>query len=76
MTKCEDQFAVTRSHYGTMVFVRRGLVVEMEFKARAWFESFEVTQNERGLLVLELTPPRSTHPVGSTSHPVHSLADF
>jgi len=24
MTKCEDQFAVTRSHYGTMVFVRRG----------------------------------------------------
>jgi len=69
MTKCKDQFAVTRSHYGTMVFVRRGLVGEMGFKARAWFEPFETTQTGRGLLVLELTPPRSKHPVGGTNSP-------
>ena len=69
MTKCGDQFAVTRSHYGTMVFVRRGLVGEMGFKVKAWFEPFEATRNGRGLLVLELTPPRSKHPVGGITSP-------
>ena len=69
MTRCEDQFAVTLSHYGTMVFVRRGLVGEMGFKAKAWYEPFEATQTGRGLLVLELTPPRSKHPVGGIPSP-------
>ena len=64
MTKCADQFAVTGFHYGTMVFVRRELLGKMEFKAKAWFEPFEVSQTGRGLLVVELTPPRSKHPVG------------
>jgi len=63
MTKCVDQFAVTRSNYGTMVFVRRELVEKMGFKAKAWFELFEASQTGRGLLVLELTPSRSKHPV-------------
>lgn len=62
-TKCADQFAATGFNYGTMVFVRSGLVEEMGFKAKAWFEPFEVSQTGRGLLVLELTPPRSEHPV-------------
>jgi len=64
MTRCEDQCAVTLSHYGAMEFVGRGLVGEMGFKAKAWFEPFESTQTRRGLLVLELTPPRSKHPAG------------
>ena len=64
MTKCADQFAVTGFRYGTMMFVRRELVGKMEFKAKAWFEPFEVSQTGRGLLILELTPPKSKHPVG------------
>jgi len=41
----------------------------MEFKARAWFEPFQVSQTGRGLLVVELTPPRSKHPILiATSH--------
>ena len=63
MSKCAEQFTVTGSHYGTMVFVRRELVGKMGFGAKAWFEPFQVTQNGRGLLVLELTPPKSKHPV-------------
>ena len=63
MTKCADQFAVTGFHYGTMMFVRRELVERMEFKARAWFEPFETSQNGRGLLIMELTSPKSKHPV-------------
>ena len=63
MTKCGDQFAVTGFNYGTMLFVRRELVGKMEFKAKAWFEPFEVTQTGRGLLTVELTLPRSGHPV-------------
>jgi len=52
-----------------MVFVKRELVERMEFKAKAWFEPFEVSQTGRGLLVLELTPPRSEHPLLiATSH--------
>jgi hypothetical protein len=74
MTKCADQFAATRFHYGTMVFVRRELVETMEFKAKAWFEPFKTSQNGRGLLVLELTPPKSKHPVlVSNYRPMHSL---
>lgn len=65
MTKCADQFTVTDSYYGTMVFVRRELIEKMEFKAKAWFEPFEVSQTGRGLLVLELRPPRSKNPVGA-----------
>lgn len=65
MTKCVDQFTATTFSYGTMVFVRRELIEKMEFKAKAWFEPFEVTQNGRGLLVLELTTQRSVHPVGT-----------
>ena len=64
MTKCADQFAVTGSNYGTMMFVRRELVGKMEFKAKVWFEPFEVSQTGRGLLIMELTPPESKHPVG------------
>ena len=64
MTKCADQFAVTGFSYGTMMFVRRELVGMMEFKAKAWFEPFEVSQTGRGLLVMELAPPKSKHPVG------------
>jgi endonuclease/exonuclease/phosphatase family metal-dependent hydrolase len=63
MTKCGDQFAVTGFHYGTMVFVRRELVEKMGFKAKTWFEPFDTTQTGRGLLVLELTPPKSKHPL-------------
>jgi len=63
MTKCADQFAVTGFRYGTMVFVRKELVGRMEFKAKAWFEPFRVSQTGRGLLILELTPPGSKHPV-------------
>ena len=66
MTKCADQFSVTGITYGTMAFVRRGLVRKMEFEAKAWFEPFEASQNGRGLLVLELTSPRSKHPVRVT----------
>ncbi|KAF9644180.1 hypothetical protein BDM02DRAFT_3190850 [Thelephora ganbajun] len=69
MTKCADQFAVTGSDYGTMVFVRRELVGKMEFKAKAWFEPFAISQTGRGLLVLELIPPKSKHPLLiATSH--------
>ena len=68
MTKCDDQFAVTGFTYGTMMFVRRELVGNMGFKARAWFEPFEVSRTGRGLLVLELTRPRSEHPVGVQVH--------
>jgi len=69
MTKCGDQFAVTGFHYGTMIFVRRELVEKMGFKANTWFEPFEVSPTGRGLLVLELTPPRSKHPLLiATSH--------
>ena len=64
MSKCADQFAITGFAYGTMVFVRRELVEEMGFKAKAWFEPFGVGQNGRGLLTLELAPPRSKYPVG------------
>ena len=64
MTKCADQFAVTGFSYGTMMFVRRELVGKMEFKAKAWFEPFEVSQTGRGLLIMELAPPKSKHPVG------------
>ena len=64
MTRCADQFAVTGFNYGTMMFVRRELVEKMEFKARAWFEPFETSKTGRGLLVMELTPPKSKHPVG------------
>ena len=64
MTKCADQFAVTGFHYGTMIFVRRELVEKMGFKARAWFEPFEISPTGRGLLIVELTPPKSKHPVG------------
>ena len=63
MTKCADQFAVTGFDYGTMMFVRRELVEKMEFKAKAWFEPFEVSQTGRGLLIMELAPPKSKHPV-------------
>ena len=68
MTKCSDQFAVTGFHYGTMVFVRRELVEKMEFKAKAWFEPFETSATGRGLLVLELTPPKSKHPVRTPTY--------
>jgi len=64
MTKCKDQFTVTGFRYGTMVFVRRESVRRMGFKAKAWFEPFLVSQTGRGLLILELTPPGSRHPVG------------
>jgi len=64
MTKCADQFAVTGFHYATMVFVRRELLGKMEFKAKTWFEPFGISQTGRGLLVVELTPPKSKHPVG------------
>ena len=64
MTKCADQFAVTHFSYGTMVFARRELIEKMEFKVKAWFEPWEVSQTGRGLLVLELTPPKAKHPVG------------
>ena len=63
MTKCADQFAVTHFSYGTMVFARRELIEKMEFTAKAWFEPWEVSQTGRGLLVLELTPPKAKHPV-------------
>jgi endonuclease/exonuclease/phosphatase family metal-dependent hydrolase len=63
MTKCADQSAVTHHIYGTMVFVRRELIERLGFKVKSWFEPFEVSQNGRGLLVLELTPPKSKHPV-------------
>jgi len=70
MTKCADQFAVTGFWYGTMVFLRRELTGKMEFKARTWFEPFKASTTGRGLLVLELTPPWSKHPVGlCQSHP-------
>lgn len=65
MTKCADQFAVTHFSYGTMVFARRELIEEMEFTAKAWFEPWEVSQTGRGLLVLELTPPKAKNPVGA-----------
>jgi len=69
MTKCADQYAVTGFHYMTMVFVRRELLGKMEFKAKTWFEPFEVSQTGRGLLVVELTPPMSKHPILiATSH--------
>jgi hypothetical protein len=64
MTKCADQFAVTGFDYGTMMFVRRELVEKMKFGAKAWFEPFEVSRTGRGLLIMELTPPESKHPVG------------
>lgn len=75
MTKCADQFAVTGSNYGTMVFVKRELVEEMKFEAKVWFEPFEHSRTERGLLVLELTSPRSKHPVGRSRicRSMHSL---
>ena len=63
MTKCDDQFAVMGFTYGTMIFMRRQLVGKMEFKAKAWFEPFEVSRTGGGLLVLELTRLRSEHPV-------------
>lgn len=64
MTKRADQFAVTGFNYGTMMFVRKELVGKMEFKAKAWFEPFEVSQTGRGLLIMELIPPEAKHPVG------------
>ena len=64
MTKCADQFAVTGFSYGTMLFVKKELTEKMKFSAKAWFEPFEVSQTGRGLLFLELTPPKSKHPVG------------
>ena len=64
MTKCTDQFAVTGVYYGTMIFARRELIEKMQFKARTWFEPFEISPNGRGLLIMELTPPKSKHPVG------------
>lgn len=75
MTKCDDQFAVTGFKYGTMIFVRRELAGGMKFEAKAWFEPFEVSPTGRGLLVLELTPPSSKHPVGVQpgSRSMHSL---
>ena len=63
MTQCADQFAATGFRYGTMAFVRRELIGKMGFTAKAWFEPFKVSQNGRGLLVLELTSTRSKHPV-------------
>jgi len=69
MTKCADQFAVTGFRYGTMLFVRRELVGKEKFKAKAWFEPFEVSRTGRGLLVLELTSPKLKHPILiATSH--------
>jgi hypothetical protein len=65
MTRCADQFAVTGFHYGTMLFVRRELVGKQKFKAKARFEPFEASPTGRGLLVLELTSPKSKHPVRS-----------
>ena len=64
MTKCADQFAVTGFNYGTMTFVRKELVGKTGFKAKAWFEPFEVSQTGRGLLIMELIPPESKNPVG------------
>jgi hypothetical protein len=74
MTRCADQFAVTGITYGTMVLVRRELISKTEFEAKAWFEPFGVTNNGRGLLVLELSQPRSKHPVGALMcRFIHSL---
>lgn len=57
VTRLQDETAVTGMHYGTIILVRRTLVVERGCTASVSFSPYPGTRCGRGISLLELKPP-------------------
>lgn len=69
LTRLEDEQKVTGMRYGTIILVRRTLVMERGCMATVTFHPYPNSVCGRGLSLLELTPPQ-WNPV---SHIVNDL---